>query len=57
MTYSDLFVEKYRPKTLDEMVIDPGVKRYFEDIFAQENPTIPNLLFRGRPGGGKTTLA
>ena len=57
MTYSDLFVEKYRPQTLDEMVIDPAVKRYFEDIFAQENPMIPNLLFRGRPGGGKTTLA
>ena len=57
MTYSDLFVEKYRPQTLDEMVIDPAVKRYFEDIFAQEKPMIPNLLLRGRPGGGKTTLA
>lgn len=57
MKYSDLFVEKYRPKSLDEMVIDPGIKKYFEDIFSSEDPVIPNLLFRGRPGGGKTTLA
>lgn len=57
MTYKDLYVEKYRPQTLDEMVIDPAIKKYFEDIFNSDEPTIPNLLFRGRPGGGKTTLA
>ena len=57
MNYEDLFVEKYRPKTLDEMVIDPSIKKYFEDIFNSDSPMIPNLLFRGRPGGGKTTLA
>ena len=57
MTYKDLYVEKYRPKTLDEMVIDPAIKKYFEDIFNSDEPTVPNLLFRGRPGGGKTTLA
>lgn len=57
MTYKELYVEKYRPQTLDEMVIDPTIKKYFEDIFNSEDPTIPNLLLRGRPGGGKTTLA
>ena len=57
MTYADLYVEKYRPQSLDEMIIDPGVKEYFEIIFNSDNPAIPNLLFRGRPGGGKTTLA
>ena len=57
MTYKELYVEKYRPQNLDDMVIDPGIKKYFEDIFASDNPMIPNLLFRGRPGGGKTTLA
>ena len=57
MTYSDLYVEKYRPQSLDEMVIDPGIKKYFQDIFDSDKPVIPNLLFRGRPGGGKTTLA
>ncbi len=57
MTYADLYVEKYRPKSLDEMIIDPGIKAYFENIFKSDNPVIPNLLFRGRPGGGKTTLA
>ncbi len=57
MTYSDLYVEKYRPQSLDEMVIDPGIKAYFQEIFDSDNPIIPNLLFRGKPGGGKTTLA
>lgn len=57
MDYTDLYVEKYRPKTLDEMVLDPAIKKYFKDIFDSQDPVIPNLLFRGKPGGGKTTLA
>lgn len=57
ITYNDLFAEKYRPKTLNDMVLTPDVRTFFEEIFSKPEPTIPNLLFRGRPGGGKTTLA
>lgn len=51
--YSDLWVEKYRPKTIEEVLLDKENKDYFMSL--KEN--IPNILFYGNAGTGKTTLA
>ena len=55
MTISDIWCEKYRPSTLDEMVLDQSTKNYFNKV--QEEKNIPNVLFVGKPGIGKTSLA
>ena len=52
---TDLWVEKYRPKKLDECVLPERYKKDFGRII--EKNDLPNLLFSGPPGGGKTTLA
>lgn len=52
---NSLLVEKYRPKTLKDIVLSPANRRYFENIANKQ--AIPHLLFAGRPGIGKTTLA
>ena len=33
ITYNDLFAEKYRPKTLNDMILTPDVRTFFEEIF------------------------
>ena len=54
MTY--LWVEKYRPTTIDEYVFrDDGQKQQIESWIKQQE--IPHLLFSGSAGIGKTTLA
>ena len=55
MNYKDLFVEKYRPTKLDEVVLTDANRAYFTKLITEKN--IPNLLLYGKPGGGKTTLA
>ena len=50
-----LWVEKYRPKTLKDLVLPERYKKDFGRII--EKGSLPNLLFYGPPGGGKTTLA
>jgi DNA polymerase III delta prime subunit len=55
MTISDIWCEKYRPSTLDEIVLDKSTKTYFNKVRSEEN--IPNVLFVGKPGIGKTSLA
>jgi len=52
---SGMWVEKYRPKTLDELVLPEKYKKEFAMIIGKGN--LPNLLLSGPPGGGKTTLA
>ena len=53
--FNDLWVEKYRPADLDNLVLNPKVKDFFLNL--DGNEPIPNLLFVGNPGIGKTTLA
>jgi replication factor C small subunit len=50
-----LWVEKFRPKTIDDLVLPETYKNDFKKIIERQN--LPNLLFSGPPGGGKTTLA
>lgn len=53
--FDSLWVEKYRPKTLDEMVLEPNVKDFFENAIKQQE--IPHLLLCSAAGSGKSTLA
>jgi replication factor C small subunit len=53
--FQNLFVEKYRPKTLTDIVLTNEERLYFESLKSKEE--IPNLLFAGNPGTGKTTLS
>ena len=50
-----LWVEKYRPKTIDECVLPMSLKTTFNDMVARGEPQ--NLLFSGTAGVGKTTVA
>ena len=47
------WVEKYRPSTFNDIVLDDINKKIIESII--ENQYFPNLLFYGPPGTGKTT--
>lgn len=56
MTIKRLWVEAYRPKTIDEYVFqDAGQKAKVVQWLA--DGAIPNLLFAGVQGSGKTALA
>ena len=46
-------VEAYRPKTFDDIVLDPLNKNILTNII--DTGYFPNLLFYGPPGTGKTT--
>ena len=50
-----LWVEKYRPKTIDECILPEGLKKSFQEFV--DNQEIPNLLLSGSAGIGKTTVA
>lgn len=47
------WVESYRPKYFDDIVLDPLNKQILKNII--EKSYFPNLLFYGPPGTGKTT--
>lgn len=53
--FNQLWVEKYRPAHLNDLVLAPEIKEYFQN--AIKEGTIPHLLFCGPAGTGKTTLA
>ena len=54
MTSSGIpFVELYRPKHFEDIVLDPLNKQILKNII--ETSYFPNLLFYGPPGTGKTT--
>ena len=50
-----LWVEKYRPKVVQETILPEGLKATFQQFVDQDN--VPNLLLSGRAGVGKTTIA
>lgn len=55
MFENTLWVEKYRPSSLDEYVGNDLIKEKAK--YWLERGEIPHLLFSGKPGTGKTTLA
>jgi len=50
-----LFVEKYRPKTIEECILPNGLKDTFQEIV--QKGELPNMMFTGSAGVGKTTVA
>jgi DNA polymerase III delta prime subunit len=50
-----LWVENYRPKTIDDCILPEDTKKTFKEFI--KNKDIPNLILSGGPGVGKTTVA
>lgn len=53
MSINSLFVEKYRPKTLDDLIVSENTKKIIRGF----GKDIPHLMFVGAAGTGKTSLA
>ena len=51
----DLYVEKYMPKTLDDMILNKDLREFFQAYIDKNN--IPHMTLYGRPGIGKSKLA
>ena len=50
-----LWVEKYRPKTIEECILPTSIKETFQNFL--DKGEVPNLLLAGPAGCGKTTVA
>jgi DNA polymerase III delta prime subunit len=55
MNLINIWTEKYRPQTLDDIVLSVDAREQLENI--KKSGTIPHLLLQGPPGFGKTSLA
>jgi len=51
--YHHLWCEKYRPKSIEDIVLSPEIREHFTSL----KEDTPHLLLWGPPGGGKSTLA
>jgi len=51
----DIWVERFRPRTLDEMVLDDENREFFKSCIAKK--AISHLLLHGGPGTGKSSIA
>ena len=47
-----LWVEKYRPQTIEDCILNDNLKNTFQEFVNHKQ--IPNLLFCGTAGVGKT---
>jgi DNA polymerase III delta prime subunit len=54
-TNNFLYVEKYRPQTIEDTILPANIKKSFQEFVS--NGEIPNLLLSGSAGVGKTTIA
>jgi DNA polymerase III delta prime subunit len=50
-----LWVERYRPQTIEDCILPDGIKTTFQEFVKRKE--IPNLLLSGTAGVGKTTIA
>ena len=50
-----LWVERYRPSTVEELILPEGIKNTFREIIGGDK--IPNLILSGSAGTGKTSAA
>ena len=50
-----LWVEKYRPKKIEDCILPENIKKTFKDFLNKGE--VPNLLLSGPAGCGKTTVA
>lgn len=50
-----LWTEKHRPQTIDDCILPKDIKNTAKSFIAQGD--LPNMIFSGGPGMGKTTLA
>ena len=50
-----LWVEKYRPQTIDDVILPADLKGFFKEVV--KSGELPNMLFTGTAGLGKTTVA
>jgi DNA polymerase III delta prime subunit len=50
-----LWVERYRPRTIEQTILPTQLKTVFQKIV--ESGEVPNMLFTGTAGLGKTTVA
>lgn len=53
--FDNLWIEKYRPQNLDDIVLSESNRLLLTQ--AINDDSIPNLIFAGKPGIGKTSLA